>query len=114
MSALFLSIAASALSVGATVPQILKILKSASTGDLSLACFSMHTVAGVLWAFYGLSIVAPVLAIEAALVAVLNLIVCIHILDQRHSTTPARQSRTTAGRLSSSVVFVSTGSAGRS
>lgn len=91
MSALFLSICASALSVGATVPQILKILRKASTADLSLACFSMHTIAGVLWAFYGLAIAAPVLAIEATLVAVLNLIVCIHILEQWHHTRPAHR-----------------------
>ena len=90
MSALFLSIVASALSVGATVPQILKILRKASTNDLSLACFSMHTMAGVLWSFYGASIEAPVLAIEAGLVAILNLIVCIHILEQKrhYSNTP--------------------------
>lgn len=86
MSALFLSIVASALSVGATIPQILKILRKSSTADLSLACFSMHTVAGVLWAFYGAAIKAPVLAIEAALVAILNLIVCIHVLEQKHVT----------------------------
>ena len=92
MSTLFLSIVASALSVGATVPQILKILRKSSTADLSLACFSMHTIAGVFWAFYGLAIAAPVLAIEAALVAVLNLIVCIHILEQWHHTTPVRRS----------------------
>lgn len=81
---------ASALSVGATVPQILKILRKASTNDLSLACFSMHTMAGVLWSFYGAVIEAPVLAIEAGLVAILNLIVCIHILEQKrhYNNTP--------------------------
>jgi len=83
MSTIFLSIVASALSVGATVPQILKILRKASTHDLSLACFSMHAVAGVLWSFYGAIINAPVLAIEAALVAVLNVIVVVHILEQK-------------------------------
>lgn len=85
MSAIFLSIVASALSVGATVPQILKILRKAGTQDLSLACFSMHAVAGVLWSFYGAIINAPVLAIEAALVAILNVIVCVHILEQKQS-----------------------------
>jgi len=88
MSAIFLSIVASALSVGATVPQILKILKKASTQDLSLACFSMHAVGGLLWSFYGAIIDAPVLAIEAALVAVLNVVVCIHILEQKQVYRP--------------------------
>ena len=88
MSALFLSIVASALSVSATVP-ILKILQKANN-DPSLACFTMHTMAGVLWSFYGAAIDAPVLAIEAALVAILNLSVCIHILEQKrhYNNTP--------------------------
>ena len=85
MSAIFLSIVDSALSVGATVPQILKILRHAGTQDLSLACFSMHAVAGVLWSFYGAIIDAPVLAIEAALVSVLNVIVVVHILEQKQA-----------------------------
>lgn len=96
MYALFLSIVASALSVGATVPQITKILNRATTADLSLACFSMHTVAGVLWTFYGMAISAPVLAIEAALVSVLNLIVCVHILEQRHHTRSEHPTLATA------------------
>lgn len=104
MSALFLSIVASTLSVSATIPQITKILKSASTGDLSLACFSMHTVAGVLWAFYGIAIGAPVLAIEAAFVAILNVIVCIHILEQWHQTRQERQSLSMPASLNSNAV----------
>lgn len=78
-----LSLLASFLSVSATLPQILKILQHASVNDLSLACFAMHTLAGTLWCFYGALIAAPVLAIEAALVAILNLIVVIHILEQK-------------------------------
>jgi uncharacterized protein with PQ loop repeat len=79
---ILLSLVASVLSVGATVPQIYKILKKASTNDLSLACFSMHAVAGVLWSVYGVVIQAYVLAIEAGLVAVLNIVVVVHILEQ--------------------------------
>jgi uncharacterized protein with PQ loop repeat len=77
-----LSLLASALSVGATVPQIFKLLQKASTKDLSLACFSMHAVAGVLWSFYGALTEAYVLAVEAGLVSVLNIIVVVHILEQ--------------------------------
>ena len=81
--AILLSLLASVLSVGATVPQILKILRRASTNDLSFSCFFMHTVAGVLWAFYGGMIGAYVLTVEAALVAILNAIVVVHILETR-------------------------------
>jgi len=79
---ILLSLLASVLSVTATVPQIYKILKKASTHDLSLACFSMHAVAAVLWSIYGVVIEAYVLAIESGLVAVLNIVVVVHILEQ--------------------------------
>jgi len=87
---ILLSLVASALSVGATVPQIFKILKKASTNDLSLACFSMHAVAGILWSVYGVVIQAYVLAIEAGLVAVLNIVVVVHILEDGtgYNSTP--------------------------
>ena len=50
-----------------------------------IASFSMHAMAGVLWSFYGAMIGATVLAIEAALVAVLNVIVVVHILEQKQA-----------------------------
>ena len=86
MLTLLLSITASLLSIGATVPQILKILRRASVKDLSLECFFMHACAGVLWCVYGAIIGAIVLAVEAALVGILNAIVVIYILENRHLT----------------------------
>lgn len=97
--AFLLSVVASLLSVSATLPQIIKILKQASSNDLSLACFAMHTIAGILWCFYGALIAAPVLAVEAAIVAILNLIVVVHILEQHKIHKPTYQKsslRTTA------------------
>ena len=80
----FLSLLASLLSIFATLPQILKIVQSASTKDLSLCCFAMHSVAGILWCVYGAAIQAYVLAAEAAIVSVMNIVVCVHILEQTH------------------------------
>ena len=86
MLSLLLSIVASLLSISATVPQIIKILRRASVKDLSLECFFMHACAGVLWCVYGAIIGAIVLAVEAALVGILNAIVVIYILENRHLT----------------------------
>ena len=96
MASLFVSIVASALSIGATVPQILKILRRGETNDLSLSCFAMHSLAGMLWGFYGVMIEKPVLALEAALVFLLNTIVVVHILEQRHITAAPQAPATPA------------------
>ena len=87
MLTLLLSITASFLSIGATVPQILKILRKASVKDLSIECFFMHACAGILWCIYGAIIGAVILAIEAALVGILNAIVVVYILENSHITT---------------------------
>ena len=94
MLTLLLSIVASLLSISATVPQILKILRRASVKDLSIECFFMHTCAGILWCIYGAVIGAIVLAVEAALVGILNAIVVVYILENRH-LTPAHPPRAT-------------------
>ena len=94
MLTLLLSILASILSIAATLPQILKILRKASVNDLSLECFFMHACAGILWCVYGAIIGAIVLAIEAALVGILNAIVVVYILENRH-LTPIRPPRAT-------------------
>ena len=86
MLSLLLSIVASLLSISATVPQIIKILRRASVKDLSLECFFMHGCAGILWCVYGALIGATILAVEAALVGILNAIVVIYILENRHLT----------------------------
>ena len=86
MLSLLLSIVASLLSISATVPQIIKILRRASVKDLSLECFFMHACAGILWCVYGALIGAAILAVEAALVGILNAIVVIYILEKRHLT----------------------------
>jgi len=86
MLSLLLSIVASLLSISATVPQIIKILRRASVKDLSLECFFMHACAGILWCVYGALIGATILAVEAALVGILNAIVVIYILENRHLT----------------------------
>ena len=84
LAAILLSLIASIFSISATVPQIYRIMQRASTKDLSLTCFLMHTIGGLLWFFYGIVAQAYILAVEAAIVSLLNFIVVIHILELSH------------------------------
>ena len=51
-----LGITAACLTTTAFVPQVLKVWRSRSTGDISLAMFSMTFVGIVMWFIYGLLI----------------------------------------------------------
>jgi uncharacterized protein with PQ loop repeat len=91
LASILLSLIASSFSIAATVPQIYKIIQHASTKDLSLCCFLMHCIGGILWCLYGIVTEAYILAIEAAFVAFLNLIVVIHILEISHTRPTTRR-----------------------
>ena len=87
MASLFVSIVASALSIGATVPQILKILRRGETNDLSLAALRCQP-SGHALGLLRVMIEKPVLAFEATLVFLLNTIVVVHIVEQSTATAP--------------------------
>ncbi len=70
-----LGLAAGALIVFASLPQILKIIKSKSTKDISLAMYIILNIGTLLWVIYGFVTNQIVIIIPNLIFLVLNLII---------------------------------------
>ena len=66
-----LGITAACLTTTAFVPQVLKVWRTRSTGDISLAMFSMTFIGIVMWFIYGLLLVNIPLILANAVTMVL-------------------------------------------
>jgi MtN3 and saliva related transmembrane protein len=76
-----LGFVAGALGLSAFVPQVIKVWRQRSTGDISLLTFSLLTVATVLWIVY--AIIASALSLLLANALTLVLIVAILVAKLR-------------------------------
>lgn len=62
-----LGLVAGAMTTAAFVPQVVRVWRTRSTGDISLAMFLLLSVGVILWLIYGLAIGStPVIAANAA------------------------------------------------
>ena len=71
----WVGIVAGTLTTAAAVPQIIQILKTRETRNISLTMYVMSVVGVAIWIYYGLQIKSPPIVIFNIINFVLNLII---------------------------------------
>ncbi|MBT4540245.1 SemiSWEET transporter [Candidatus Woesearchaeota archaeon] len=74
---IFLGFAAGICTTGAFVPQVVKVLKTKSTEDLSLIMYVVMTLGILLWLIYGLLIKSSPVIIANVITLVLSMVVLV-------------------------------------
>lgn len=77
------------LSIVSTLPQLWKSRKNNSTSGLSPAMFLIKVFSSVCWILYGISLGGWLLAVEAAIVCLLQIIMVGFIIRDRTPGSPA-------------------------
>lgn len=76
------------LSLIANIPQVYRVRKSNSTKDIHPYTVVIHIVSAIVWSTYGFLLHLPILGIESAIVAFLNILIFLAIIRDKYFCYP--------------------------